>query len=147
MHSPVPNGFPHCALEATQLAGYDVPKGAFVVTNLQAAHWDAKQYPEPLRFRPERFLDRSTGRLAVRLDTTLPFGAGKRLCAGETFSRNLAFMLVTALAQSFNVSLAADANGVAVDAAAAAKLLDAAAFSTGIVAFPPSLWVNFEQRA
>lgn len=146
MYTPIPSGFPHRALEQTTLAGYDVPKGAFIVTGLQVAHWDAKHFEEPRRFRPERFLD-DRGRLALCQDTTLPFGAGKRLCAGETFSRNLMFVLVAALAQSFNVSVANDATMSGKAAVMeTSKLLDSAAFSTGIVSFPPALWVNFEQR-
>lgn len=137
LHTTVPNGFPHRALNSTKLAGYDVPKGAFIVTNLQAAHWNDDTFADARRFRPERFLD-TAGRLSVAQDASLPFGAGKRLCAGETFSRNMLFVLVAALAQSFNVSVATE--GVV------AWQPDVDECRSGIISFPPEMWVRFEQR-
>lgn len=137
LHTTVPNGFAHRALNSTTLAGYDVPKGTFIITNLQGAHWDDGTFADAQSFRPERFLDAS-GRLAVGQDASLPFGTGKRLCAGETFSRNLMFVLVAALAQSFDVR-AADAN-------ATVWQPDTDESRTGIVSFPPETWVRFEQR-
>lgn len=40
-----------------------------------------------------------------KLDKSLPFGAGKRLCAGETFARNTLFLVLSALVQNFNIEL------------------------------------------
>lgn len=131
----IPSGFPHRALRDTRLGGFDVPRGAFVVTNLQAAHWDAAQYgDDALRFRPERFLDAHTGELRLGSDTTLPFGAGKRLCAGETFSRNMLFVLSAALAQNFDARVEEGWSP------------DVDELRTGIVSVPAEMWVRFEPR-
>jgi cytochrome P450 len=40
-----------------------------------------EEYPEPERFRPERFLDRPSGRF-----TWIPFGGGARGCLGAAFA-------------------------------------------------------------
>lgn len=122
LETGVPSGVPHAALRDTKLAGYDVPKvvvyivmtfleielinfwqGAFIVTGLQSAHLDATKFDNPLQFRPERFLDESSGQLCLSKDVSMPFGSGKRLCAGETFSRNIIFLISTMLAQNFNI--------------------------------------------
>lgn len=66
---------------------------------------DEKTWDRPELFKPERFLDES-GRICLKLDKSLPFSAGKRLCAGETFARNTIFLIASAIIQNFNISMA-----------------------------------------
>lgn len=61
--------------------------------------WD-----RPEIFLPDRFLDEN-GKFSPSLDKSFPFGAGKRLCAGETFARNSMFLVAAALIQHFNFEL------------------------------------------
>lgn len=68
-----------------------------------AAHMDVKVWGDPENFRPERFIS-PTGTL-VKKDFSLPFGAGKRLCAGETFARNSLFLMAAGLFQNFTFHL------------------------------------------
>lgn len=65
---------------------------------------DKTIFTEPEVFQPERFLD-EYGRFSPKLDKSLPFSAGKRLCAGETFARNTLFLLTATIAQNFNVTM------------------------------------------
>lgn len=69
---------------------------------LQGSHSDEEAWNQPDQFTPERFLDES-GKFSPKLDKSVPFGAGKRLCAGETFSRNTMFLVFSALVQNFNI--------------------------------------------
>jgi cytochrome P450 len=64
-----------------QFAGYDLPAGVHIAPCIQLAHRRAGVYPEPERFRPERFL-------GVKPDpyTWLPFGGGIRRCLGMAFA-------------------------------------------------------------
>lgn len=55
-------------------------------------------------FKPERFLDES-GKFSPKLDKTLAFGTGKRVCSGETFSRNALFLVASALVQNFHIEM------------------------------------------
>uniref|UniRef100_T1GV35 Cytochrome P450 n=1 Tax=Megaselia scalaris TaxID=36166 RepID=T1GV35_MEGSC len=95
---------PHVALVDTKLAGYNIPEGTVVIPTLTAFHDDEQIWGDPRNFRPERFLD-DQGRMCLKKDFSLPFGAGKRLCAGETFARNMLFLMITALAQQFDFFL------------------------------------------
>ncbi|XP_049815469.1 probable cytochrome P450 304a1 [Schistocerca nitens] len=96
-----PISVPHKAMEDTTLQGYTVPKGTVVITCLISMHMDGDLWGDPNNFRPERFLD-TDGKLSKK-DFTLPFGAGKRLCAGETFARQNLFLTFSTLLQNFSV--------------------------------------------
>jgi cytochrome P450 family 110 len=63
------------------LAGYTIPAGVSLAPCIHLAHRRAETYPEPLAFRPERFLD-------ARIDpyAWLPFGGGIRRCLGMAFA-------------------------------------------------------------
>lgn len=64
-----------------QLGGYTIPPGVSLTPCIYLAHRRPEAYPEPERFRPERFL-------GARLDpyTWLPFGGGIRRCLGMAFA-------------------------------------------------------------
>lgn len=47
-----------------------------MVPGLYAFHSDPRLWGDPENFRPERFLD-DNGKLCLKKDITLPFGAGK----------------------------------------------------------------------
>ncbi|XP_001867634.2 probable cytochrome P450 304a1 [Culex quinquefasciatus] len=130
----VPSGFAHMAQQDTTLRGYDVPKGTILMLGLDAIHnqWDI--WGDPEVFRPGRFLD-SHGRMSLAKDVSVPFGAGKRLCAGETFSRNTMFLVVAALVQNFNLRQPGSD-----------KKPDLGARSTGVAISPADFWLKFEPR-
>lgn len=76
-------------------------QGAIVAAITYSCHKNEDVWDRPEAFIPDRFLDES-GKFAPRLDKSIPFGAGKRLCAGETFARNTIFLVAAALMQQFN---------------------------------------------
>ena len=67
--------------EAMELGGWRLPAGTVVAPNILETHRRAETYPEPLRFRPERFLDSRVDSFAW-----LPFGGGIRRCVGAAFA-------------------------------------------------------------
>lgn len=85
-------------------------------------------------FHPERFLDKA-GNLCLSKDITIPFGAGKRLCAGETFARNMLFLCTTAILQAFTIRMA---NG--------AKPLKFSENMTGLIRTPKDHWIELTAR-
>uniref|UniRef100_A0A2C9GVA5 Cytochrome P450 n=1 Tax=Anopheles dirus TaxID=7168 RepID=A0A2C9GVA5_9DIPT len=100
----VPSGIPHVATVDTQLAGFQIPKGTLLINGLDYANHQEDVFPAPHTFRPERFLS-AEGKLSPELDRSIPFGAGKRVCAGETFARNALFLTVTTLVQQFTFTM------------------------------------------
>ena len=78
-----------------ELGGWDLPKGAVVAGCAAILHYDPELYPEPDRFRPERFLER---RFAAH--EYIPFGGGERMCPGAQFSSfELKIILATLLSR------------------------------------------------
>lgn len=66
---------------ADVIGGMAVPAGTLVIISPWLAHRRADSWPDPLAFRPERFLEAGTGRSSY-----LPFGLGPRLCIGREFA-------------------------------------------------------------
>jgi len=64
-----------------RFAGFDLPAGVHLTPCIHLAHRRAEVYPEPERFRPERFI-------GVKPDpyAWLPFGGGIRRCLGMAFA-------------------------------------------------------------
>jgi cytochrome P450 len=61
--------------------GHVLPAGTAVTPAIWLAHTRADRYPEPLAFRPERFLDGASATSAW-----IPFGGGVRRCIGAAFA-------------------------------------------------------------
>ena len=61
--------------------GRDYPPGIHLCPCIHLVHLDPELYPEPKRFRPERFLERKFG-----AHEWLPFGGSDRLCTGMAFA-------------------------------------------------------------
>jgi cytochrome P450 len=64
-----------------RIGGYELPEGAYVLPAIAAIHYREDLFPEPHRFRPERFLDGRTDTYAW-----IPFGGGVRRCIGAAFA-------------------------------------------------------------
>ena len=61
--------------------GHVLPEGTDVTPAIWLAHTRADVYPDPLEFRPERFLDGAPETYAW-----IPFGGGVRRCVGAAFA-------------------------------------------------------------
>lgn len=62
----------------TTIAGHELPTGTTAMACIPLLHRDARYFPEPDRFLPERHLDGVAGNEAL-----MPFGRGARSCLGE----------------------------------------------------------------
>jgi cytochrome P450 len=63
------------------VAGHSLPAGVTVMPCAYLAHRRAESFPEPERFRPERFLGKKPDPASW-----LPFGGGARRCLGMAFA-------------------------------------------------------------
>ena len=68
-------------LQPMRLAGRDLPAGTIVAPCIHLLHRDPRHYPEPYRFRPERFLEQPAGTY-----TWIPFGGGVRRCIAASYA-------------------------------------------------------------
>jgi cytochrome P450 len=86
-----------------QLGEFFLPAKTTVLMSQFIAHRDARFFPDPLRFDPERFSPEAKAR-RTRL-TYFPFGAGARQCIGESFAWMEGVLLLTTLAQKWRLKL------------------------------------------
>ncbi|CAH6790546.1 cytochrome P450 2J3 [Phodopus roborovskii] len=98
MGNIIPLNVPREVTTDSTLAGFHLPKGTMVLTNLTALHRDPKEWATPDIFNPEHFLD--NGQFKKR-ESFLPFSIGKRACLGEQLARSELFIFFTALMQKF----------------------------------------------
>lgn len=71
-------------LEPMELGGYMIPAETTVAPCVHLVHRRQNLYPEPLKFRPERFLERPAGTY-----TWIPFGGGVRRCLAASYAQLL----------------------------------------------------------
>ena len=72
---------PRKLLRPFELPGYALPAGMSVAPAMGIAHFREDVFPEPLRFRPERFLERKFTPFE-----NIPFGGGARRCLGAAMA-------------------------------------------------------------
>ena len=58
-----PGSVPHKALQDMEIEGYMIPKDTLVLSFLQGVMHNPKDFPDPMRFDPNRFID-SDGKFA-----------------------------------------------------------------------------------
>lgn len=85
------------------MAGFRIAKGTMIVPLLWAVNRDPKLWPDPLEFRPERFIDPDKGTLR-KPDTFMPFQCGRRMCIGDELGRSIIFLFTVTLLQRFRLS-------------------------------------------
>ncbi len=86
-----------------QLGEYFLPAKTTVLTSQFVTHRDARFFPDPLRFDPERFTPEAKARRAKF--TYFPFGAGARQCIGESFAWMEGILLLATIAQKWKLNL------------------------------------------
>ncbi|CAL8112753.1 unnamed protein product [Orchesella dallaii] len=91
----------HSTTQNVNLRGYKIPQNTMVLMNLYSAHHDKEYWGDPEVFRPDRFLD-DEGKV-IKHEPMLTFGAGKRVCIGETLARNEIFLWITSLFQNLSI--------------------------------------------
>jgi cytochrome P450 len=78
---PVVPGVVRVLTAPVELNGFELPAGVRVAPNIYLTHRRPDVYPEPERFRPERFLDGGPDTYSW-----IPFGGGIRRCLGASFA-------------------------------------------------------------
>src|SRR5262249_28805712 len=91
------------AVRDVEVDDFRIRRGTILFVNIYAMHRDARLYPDPERFEPERFTPENERRRPR--NAYLPFGAGPRNCIGSAFAMMAAHLLLTTLAQRVTLEL------------------------------------------
>ncbi|HEY5286209.1 MAG TPA: cytochrome P450 [Solirubrobacteraceae bacterium] len=89
-------------LEPMELGGHTIPAGTTVAPCVHLVHRRAEIYPQPLRFRPERFLKRAGGN-AINTYTWIPFGGGVRRCLAAPYAQLLMKQVIGAVIEAVDL--------------------------------------------
>jgi cytochrome P450 len=92
------------ALNEYKVGGYRIPADSIVLTSQWVMHHDPRYYPEPFRFDPQRWTPAAQAERPKF--AYFPFGAGPRVCIGESFAWMEAILLLVTIAQRWRMRLA-----------------------------------------
>ncbi|KAK3132999.1 hypothetical protein QOZ80_6AG0530670 [Eleusine coracana subsp. coracana] len=108
LHPSTPLSLPRMAADDCEVAGYRIPKGSELLVNVWGIARDPALWPDPLEFRPARFLP---GGSHENVDVKgahfqlIPFGAGRRICAGLSWGLRMVTLTSATLVHAFHWEL------------------------------------------
>ncbi|KAL3331192.1 hypothetical protein AABB24_034812 [Solanum stoloniferum] len=106
LHPALPLLLPKRPSQSAIVGGYTIPEGTKVFLNVYAIHRDPQVWESPLEFQPERFLRHSTNfDYAGNNMKYLPFGSGRRICAGLPLAEKMVMFMLASLLHSFDWKL------------------------------------------
>jgi cytochrome P450 len=86
-----------------EIAGHRIPRGSSVLIPIHALHHDERFWPRPEVFDPTRFLPGNAR--SHHRSSYLPFGAGRRVCAGQSFALIEGALVTAMLSRRFEFEL------------------------------------------
>jgi cytochrome P450 len=100
-YPPVPGVLMRRAIEDVQIGAWLLPKGSLVTMPFFVAQRDARWFDQPERFDPARFEDAAMRELPR--GAWIPFGAGPRVCIGNSFATMEMTLALAMLVQRFTL--------------------------------------------
>jgi cytochrome P450 len=94
------------AVHGFEAGPYRIPPGALCIASQWVIHRDARFFPDPEQFRPERWLDELAARPRFAY---FPFGGGSRICIGERFAWMEGALLLALLGQRWQFRMSSEA--------------------------------------
>lgn len=91
---------PHVVREPVELMGYQLQPGTKVVASIYLTHHRPDLYPEPERFKPERFLERQFSPYEY-----LPFGNGNRRCIAAALAQLQMKLVLATIVSRYQLEL------------------------------------------
>ncbi|XP_044478845.1 flavonoid 3',5'-hydroxylase 1-like [Mangifera indica] len=106
-HPPTPLNLPRLSSEDCIVNGYFIPKNTRLQVNIWAIGRDPDVWKNPLEFAPERFLSEKNKKIDPRGNDfeLIPFGAGRRMCAGVRMGMVQVEYVLGSLIHSFDWKL------------------------------------------
>eukprot|EP00253_Pinus_taeda_P032394 PITA_32394 len=101
LHPAAPLIIPRRADNSVEIGGYVVPENTQVSVNIWGIGRDPNVWKEPLKFKPEMFLDCNTDYRGQDFEL-IPFGAGRRICLGLPLAHRMVHFFLGSLLHAFN---------------------------------------------
>ncbi|KLO07686.1 CyP450 monooxygenase [Schizopora paradoxa] len=92
----LPFAVPHLLTEDDEYMGHSIPAGTWVFPNVWAISRDPKHYPDPLSFKPERWIPGET-------KEGVPPLRPQEICPGQNWAEHIIFLAVASLLATFNI--------------------------------------------
>ncbi|KAG8158576.1 hypothetical protein KVR01_011698 [Diaporthe batatas] len=102
-----PMGLTHKSEEDIFYKEYLIPKGSYLLPSLWWFLHDPKDYSEPMKFKPERYM----APLNEPDPSEVAFGYGRRSCSGRYFADGSVYITIAQMLAVFQIRRARDANG------------------------------------
>lgn len=104
LHPPFALLIPRRPSEAAVIGGYYIPKTTKVFINAWSIHRDPEIWENPLEFRPSRFSDDVNTKFDYSGNNFgfVPFGSGRRVCAGIPLAEKVMNYTLASLLHSFD---------------------------------------------
>nr|ATG29931.1 CYP75A77 [Taxus chinensis] len=100
-HPSTPLSLPRVSSEPCQVGGYYVPKGTRLMVNIWGIGRDPEIWDKPLEFNPNRFVGSKIDPRGNDFQL-IPFGAGRRICAGTRMGITMVEYNLGSLIHAFN---------------------------------------------
>ncbi|KAK5657891.1 hypothetical protein OQA88_2440 [Cercophora sp. LCS_1] len=98
-------GQPHSPTQDDVYNGWLIPAGSWVQGNVWAIHHHEREFPEPDRFCPERFIEgHELHRPFPGERGYMTFGWGRRVCSGQALAEQGTWITVARLLWGFDIS-------------------------------------------
>ncbi|CAL9125334.1 unnamed protein product [Musa textilis] len=106
-HPSTPLNLPRISTKACEVNGYYIPKNTKLLVNIWAIGRDPDVWEHPLEFNPDRFMTTKGAKTDPRGNDfeLIPFGAGRRICAGVRMGVAPVLHMFGSLIHSFDWSL------------------------------------------
>ncbi|KAH8722584.1 cytochrome P450 [Phaeosphaeriaceae sp. PMI808] len=134
-------GQPHAPTQDDYYNGYLIPKSTWVQGNVWAIHHNDREFPDPDRFNPNRFLkDHPDARPFPGERGYMTFGWGRRVCSGQALAEQGTWLTIARLLWGFKIEPGLDDSGKAIP-------VDIFDYTNGLNMRPRPFKVNIRPRS
>ncbi|OQE26419.1 hypothetical protein PENSTE_c005G02044 [Penicillium steckii] len=105
-------GQPHAPIKDDHYKDWLIPRDTWVQGNVWAIHHHEREFPDPDRFNPERYIEDSPdARPFPGEKGYMTFGWGRRVCSGQGLAEQGTFITIARLLWGFKIEKALDKEG------------------------------------
>ncbi|KAI0136155.1 cytochrome P450 [Xylariales sp. AK1849] len=97
-------GQPHAPTQDDQYKEWRIPKGTWIQGNVWAIHRNEREFPDPDRFNPKRYLPNDADSRPFPGERGyMTFGWGRRVCSGQALAEQGTWITIARILWGFNI--------------------------------------------